>query len=453
MSETPDPGRLDPRTPPPIELPSAIRGEYRKRSYDDSWDYENQEDGDDEDKSSDLDGLDQEEAEPLRYPYEQSWDQPEEANEPSVRPVASEYLPTSVRERDDHRREEPQAEEEATSWRTQRTSYPVPDEGAFKLGLWGSPQSGKTTYLAALRHATGAGDNGCGSWNIYPRNDISRDLLVRFTHTLVHDRRFPAATVGATKPLEWLFVGDIARSKFDRRRLLRRGRLESRFVLDLIDVTGGAFSDDPEKNNVAPEVAAAAVDQLTKARGLIYMFDPIGEKENRDSSSYMNRTVAELLRRFADGRRAGLHLPHHVSVCVSKFDHPAIFQQARRMGLVNYGGDGMPRVLDRHAEQFFDALCSGDFWSERDEQAQASAQFVRNQLRTVFDPCKIRYFVTSSIGFSRPPGWDPSVTRFDPRDFANFHMRSGQPGIKGPIHPVNVLEPLISLQQQLSERA
>ena len=456
MSETPDPGRLDPRTPPPpIELPSAIRGEYRKRSYEDSWDYENQDEGDDEDeRSSDPDDLDQEEAVPLgNHLYEQPWDQTVEANEPSVRPVVSEYLPTPVRERDDYRREEPQAEEEAASWRTRRTSYPVPDEGAFKLGLWGSPQSGKTTYLAALRHATGAGDNGCGSWNIYPRNETSRDLMVTFTHTLVHERRFPAATLGATEPLEWLFVGDIARSKFDRRRLLRRGRLESRFVLDLIDVTGGAFSDDPEKKNVAPEVAAAAVDQLTRARGLIYMFDPIGEKENRDSSTYMNRTMAELLRRFADGRRAGLHLPHHVSVCVSKFDHPAIFQQARRMGLVNYGEDGMPRVLDRHAEQFFDALCSGDFWPERDEQAQASAQFVRDQLRTVFDRRKLRYFVTSSIGFSRPPGWDPSVTRFDPRDFANFQMRGGLHGIKGPIYPVNVLEPLISLQQQFSGRA
>ena len=224
-------------------------------------------------------------------------------------------------------------------------------------------------------------------------------------------------------------------------------------MLDLIDVNGGAFSDNPAEKLVAPEVAEAAVDQLTRARGLIYLFDPIGEKENRDSSTYMNRTVAELLRRFADGRRAGLHLPHRVSVCVSKFDHPAIFQQARRMGLVNYGKNGMPGVLDEHAEQFFDALCSGDFWPERDEQAQASAQFVRNQLRTVFNPRKIRYFVTSSIGFSRPPGWDPSVSRFDPADFANFHMRGGLPGIKGPIHPVNVLEPLISLQQQLSGRA
>jgi hypothetical protein len=431
-----------------------VQPEYQRRSYEDSWDYESPDEGDDEDEgSADLDDSGQAEAAPLRGMYEQSWGQPEDATRPDVR-SAHDYPPASVREWEEHLHEEPQAEEAIAPRGTSRASYPMAEDGAFKIGLWGSPQSGKTTYLAALRHATGIGDTGCGSWNIYPRNESSRDLLVRFTHTLVHDRRFPEATIlGATVPLEWLFVGDIAGSKFDRRRLRRRGTVESRFVLDLIDVTGGAFSDDPAKAGVSEDVAVAAVDQLTTARGLIYLFDPIGEKDNRNSSAYMNRTIAELLRRFADGRRAGLHLPHHVSVCISKFDHPLIFQQARRMGLVNYGKDGMPRVLDQHAEQFFDALCSGDFWPERDERAQASAQFVRNQLRTVFDPRKIRYFVTSSIGFSRPPGWDPAGSRFDPADFANFHVKGGLPSIKGPIHPINVLEPLINLQQQLSGRA
>lgn len=452
MSETPDPGTPDPRKPPPIELPSVIRPEYHRRSGQDSGAYENQDEGNDQEASSS--GLDEPDQEPVPLWPPSPRDQTDQTIESKAASVGLYPQISSVRERNERPGEQPRTDEAFAPSSTRRTPYPAAEEGTFKIGLWGSPQSGKTTYLAALRHSTGTGDSGCGSWNIYPRNELSRDLLVRFTHTLVHDRRFPEATIlGAPVALEWLFVGDIAGSKFDRRRLRRRGRVESRFVLDLIDVNGGAFSDNPAEKLVAPEVAEAAVDQLTRARGLIYLFDPIGEKENRDSSTYMNRTVAELLRRFADGRRAGLHLPHRVSVCVSKFDHPAIFQQARRMGLVNYGKDGMPRVLDEHAEQLFDALCSGDFWPERDEQAQASAQFVRNQLRTVFDPRKIRYFVTSSIGFSRPPGWDPSVSRFDPADFANFHMRGGLPGIKGPIHPVNVLEPLISLQQQLSGRA
>jgi hypothetical protein len=447
MNQTPDSEMPDPSTPPPIELPSAIRGEYRKRSYRDPWEDES---GDEDERRSRLEPeeLDAEEAEPLMSPPQPDWEAAEEAAEPSVGLDHDYVPPVTVREWERQLREVPQVDRAAAPSNVRQADYPQPSEGAVKIGLWGSPQSGKTTYLAALRHATGAGDTGCGSWNIYPRNDASRDLLVRFTHTLVHERRFPEATsLGVTVPLEWLFVGDIARSKFDRRRLLRRGRLESRFVLDLIDVTGGAFAHDPDKAGVAPHVATAALDHLTDARGLIYLFDPIGEKENRDSFTYMNRTIAELLQRSAASTRAGLHLPHYVSVCVSKFDHPEIFQQARRLGLVNYGHDGMPRVRDEHAEQFFDALCEGDFWHEHDEQGQASAQFVRDQLKTVFDPSRIRYFVTSSIGFWRPPGWDPSASRFNPDDFANYLIKDGQPSIKGAINPINVLEPLINLQQ------
>src|SRR5215469_5993030 len=35
-----------------------------------------------------------------------------------------------------------------------------------KIGLWGSPASGKTTYLAALRHAVSQSDSTSGRWNI-----------------------------------------------------------------------------------------------------------------------------------------------------------------------------------------------------------------------------------------------------------------------------------------------
>lgn len=326
--------------------------------------------------------------------------------------------------------------------------------GSVKIGLWGSPQSGKTTFLAALRHATGTGDTGCGSWNIFPLNPASRELLVKFTHELVHERKFPEATIRSAKiPLQWLFVGDITGSRFARRRLLRRGPVESRFVLDLIDVTGGAFAYNTEAERVSADVASAALNHLTESQGLIYLFDPIGEKDNRDSSTYVNRTITSLQEHAAKGGGAGRYLPHHVSVCITKFDEPQIFQQARRMGLVNDGPDGMPRVLDEHAEEFFDALCTGRFWSRSGGQGDGSAQFIRQQLRANFDPKNIHYYVTSSIGFRKIPDLDSGSERFDPDDFANTHEQNGLPRIRGGIHPINVLEPLVNLQQRLTGRA
>ena len=328
----------------------------------------------------------------------------------------------------------------------------APAGNTLKVGLWGSPSSGKTTYLAALRHAIGTASRAnIGSWNIYPLSDPSAELLIKFTHELVSERKFPEATdVGAVVPLEWLFVGDLASSRFGPgRSIFRRGTgHDSRFVLDLVDVSGEAFGD---KTKVAPDVVTRAIDHLAAAQGLIYLFDPVTEKSEKNASNYVNRTITGLSQRLVQRGSVERYLPHHVSVCITKFDHPEVFQQARRAGLVNYGPDGLPRVLDEHAEQFFDALCEGRFWGYRDERGEPGAQFIRDTLKNSFHPSRIRYFVTSSIGFWHPPGWNGDASTFDPEFFANFNeIGNGEKRIKGPIHPINVLEPLIVLQQRLA---
>jgi len=325
---------------------------------------------------------------------------------------------------------------------------------AVKIGLWGSPGSGKTTYLAALRHAAGDTNIDCGTWGIFPLNPGSRTAMVDFTHAL-NQGRFPDKTLpGTTTELRWLFVGDITKSQFARgqRRPWRRRQLESRFELNLIDVSGEAFGYDPDQASRA--VASKALTHLLEARGLIYLFDPIRERVSGDALNYVNRTVAELKQRFAENGYRRTHLPHHVSVCITKFDHPDVFQEARRNGFVEFDRDGMPRVPDRHAEDLFDVLCTSKFWRDKDERGDRSARFVRNELRNAFDPANIEYFVTSSIGFWRPPRWAGAGSEFDPEDFANYRELGGnEPSIRGAVSPINVLEPLIRLQQRISGSA
>lgn len=327
------------------------------------------------------------------------------------------------------------------------------ERDSVKIGLWGSPGSGKTTFLAALRHATIDVNGQSGRWGIFPLNQLSKRLLVDFTHDM-NQGNFPEATLpGVTTALKWLFIGDLAKSQFARgRKRFKLGKLESRFVLDLIDVSGLAFGDKSEAY-VPGSVTQQALQHLYGARGLIYLFDPIGERDERNSLNYVNRTVVELKEMYARVARAEPHLPHHLSVCITKFDHPDVFQEARRNGFVNFGPDGTPRVLDEHAEAFFDLLCTGKFWSRQHEQGNRSAQFVRNELRNAFDPKKIEYFVTSSIGFWKPPGWSGGTSDFNPDDFSNYHRAGGdRPSIRGTISPINVLEPLIRLQQRLDGR-
>jgi hypothetical protein len=329
-----------------------------------------------------------------------------------------------------------------------------PAADAVKIGLWGPPGSGKTTYLAALPFAIRADNPLLGKWNIFPRSAPAKDLYVRFMHALEVDRRFPETTVpGAVVPLEWEFAGYPAQSKAQRRRqgLRRRPQPVSRFLLDLVDVHGGAYSHDPAQADVNPEVTITALDHLAAAQGIIYLFDPIGEKKNRNSHTYMTSTIPELMLRAAEAGLAEPYLRHHVSVCITKFDDKELFHQARLAHLVTKGPDGMPRVLDRHAEQFFDELCTGAFWNERYEEGQHSALAVRAELRRLFRPECIRYFVTSSIGFRMaPPAPGESAFCFDEEDFGNCHDVDGRPKIRDAVRPINVLEPLISLQQRIS---
>ena len=115
------------------------------------------------------------------------------------------------------------------------------------------------------------------------------------------------------------------------------------------------------------------------------------------------------------------------------------------------GPDGIPRVRDTDAERFFDELCTGTFWADSYEEGQTSAQFIRDQLKQVFRPEHIRYFVTSSIGFwMEPPSGNKTSPWFNPDDFANCHERDGKLSIRGKVRPINVLEPLISLHQRIA---
>jgi hypothetical protein len=317
------------------------------------------------------------------------------------------------------------------------------------IGLWGSPQSGKTTYLASLRHSTSLPRSDYGKWAIYPQNRFSANLMADLTDELLRGQ-FPNPTLhGALISLQWVFVGDLAKSRFARRKLFQRGPMESRFVLDLIDVSGMAFDHAAvREGSTNGAVANQALDHLTASDGLIYLFDPVGERDNRDSSRYVNGTITELRRRAAEGRRPAFNLNKQVSVCITKFDDPTVFQAARRNGFVNYGSDGMPHVLEKDAEAFFDLLCTNNFWGERYERGLASAQFVRNELKNLFGSENIKYFVTSSIGFYLKDG-----STFDPDDFTNSRKIAGdRRGIRGAISPVNVLEPLISLQQRIERQ-
>jgi hypothetical protein len=318
------------------------------------------------------------------------------------------------------------------------------------IGMWGAPGSGKSTFLAALPLAAIPRD--LGRWVVYPGNEITASLMVESARALVAERRFPAITMpGSTTEVCMHFVGDLAGSRFDRRRLLRRrAPLPERFILTLADVSGEAFGHDLGYRHMSSETQKFADDRLAAAQGLLYFFDPLGERDHGNSMEYLNRAIIDLSRRMlTEGRLVSGYLPHYVSVCITKFDHPDVARQAQRLGLVTYGPDGMPQVTGKNAKTLFDAICEGTFWEGRHKRSALSALFVRDQLKNRFHPDRTRYFVTSAIGFYPPPSGSAAGRRpaFDPADCVNFHEEGGQQKIRGPVTPIGVLESVLSLQR------
>ena len=318
----------------------------------------------------------------------------------------------------------------------------VPEPGAntMRLGIWGAPGSGKTTYLAAIKHdaASRAGDE-IGTWKIIPRTEASEQLLTQWTQLLVGQQEFPEATpLGGWTDLWWHFIGDLSGSRYARRRMgmfRPPPPLTSEFDLGLIDVSGEAFGYKPTDRHVPESTVRRTLAHLAESDGLVFLFDPISERDSPNVATYVERVLNNLSRRMLNqGRLVDGYLPHHIAICVAKTDNVELVEQARRAGLVNTGPDGIDRVLNRQAEGLFNAICENGFW-EDDDRRHGGAAFVRNQLRTYFHPKRTRYYAISAIGHQ------------------NLTTINGVVKINGPIRPFNVLEPLVELHMQLRNQA
>ena len=133
---------------------------------------------------------------------------------------------------------------------------------ALPIGIWGSPASGKSTYLASLQHATGNASRSLGTWAVYARTEQSAELLSNWNAQLVGDHKFPEATdIAAATPLRWRFKGDLAGSRYQLPwRRLRRVPEPSAFDLDLIDVSGEVFGPRPADKEVPRDVVTRTLD-------------------------------------------------------------------------------------------------------------------------------------------------------------------------------------------------
>ena len=319
-----------------------------------------------------------------------------------------------------------------------------------QIGLWGAPGSGKTTYLAALSVAC---TESPLPLRLYGRNDEATEFLAEYTHMLTMDRRFPPATQ-VQRELSWILETtiDVPEKKWYGRSVPTPQPYQ--LNIELLDAPGRQFGvtpaapassrislDDDDSIEGVGDEDEALMEHLAMCDGVVLLIDPMRERAEGDAFTYFNRTLLRIAQlRSAIVRSGPGYLPQHLAVCVTKFDEPAVLDMAKRRGVRSYqdvSGYSFPAVDDEDAESFFDHLCR--------VADRGYAHLIAGAIKQNFMKDRVRYFITSAIGFYV----EPNGRGFRSQNSRNTVRENGQVRIRGAVHPINVVEPLLWLCQRL----
>jgi hypothetical protein len=340
-----------------------------------------------------------------------------------------------------------------------------------RIGLWGAPTCGKTTFLAALNIAVSQA--AAQELMIFGVDDASTDFLVDNTAKLTSERKFPAGTIYSGNQYSWVLRMETQvpeRRRFGRQTMTT---VPLEMNLDLMDEPGRVFKDvqrepdpaapggggqnlgfddDDDDGDIDADSDAGTVvtedsvmDQLASCDGLLLLFDPTREWTEGDAFNHFQGTLLRIAQRRMAGQTVpGGRLPQYVAVCATKFDHPDVYRRAKNGGYRRFAADDpamFPQVADELAEKFFADLVR--------QSERGNADLVAMALRRYFEPDRVRFFITSAIGFYK----SRRSARFQEADFMNtVRQADGTYQIRGAVHPINVVEPLVWLGQSLAAR-
>jgi hypothetical protein len=205
------------------------------------------------------------------------------------------------------------------------------------------------------------------------------------------------------------------------------GRKRDEFRLVVLDYPGGDLIVDPFPQEVR--------DNLATSDGLVYFFDATSA-ENID---YLGRPIEILWAyMYARGELLDGLLPHYLAVCITKYDDPANFDRLVDEELVTEALEGVPCVPEGAERDAFDMLSTIELPDGRTNER------IGQIIDTYFAPERVRFYLTSNIGFYRRNPNDP----IDPNDCSNTWIVGNDTRIRGRVEPINVLDPLVWIYDQ-----
>lgn len=300
----------------------------------------------------------------------------------------------------------------------------------IRIGLWGGPGSGKTTFIGVLRTAVEQRLRRTGeAWSVVAADNASLEFMQTSEQSLRLEKRFPTFSIQHNR-YSFLFRGEIP-PPVRKLRLRPAKPHQVEFELSVYDRPGSQYADKYLREH--PEL----IDDLADCDGLLYLFDPLNVQEDRDSLIYFQATLARLASEVnRRGGFVGAKLPHHLAVCITKFDDKKLFDLARTWGLLGtHPTTGETRVLDGDAAKYFNKLC---------DESTGTAEYVRDAIGSYFRPDRVRYYVVASIGYNR------GAKNLEFEDTTNAgELEDGVLVIRSNLHPINVVEPIVDLERMI----
>ena len=315
--------------------------------------------------------------------------------------------------------------------------------GTLRIGIWGSPTSGRTTYLTMLASIGWQRWRRDAEWQVTPADQVTRKYL-QTSGEMLAKKEFPDSNLPSARAVNQLSFQLERKQQGTRRRRRGSPKQVASITLELQDRGGGQWGPEYERERESAKRYLAGSDVL------LYFFDPTYDHSDEGVSKFHSvdffQAVEAHLGMVAvqdDTLYRGL-LPQHIAVCIAKLDDQYVFDTATHYGCAETDpGTGLPWVPGRHARRLFEKICL--------DQHRSEAGFLLNRLQNSFHPDRISFHALSSIGF-----WVPEDGEFDPYDVCNVvevprqadDISSRQRRVRGPVRPVHILDPLISLVER-----